>query len=116
MTIIGQFIKDQRTKEGLSLSQLGKKTGVSDSEIHRIENGFRENPNWEILCKIAIVLKLNPISFMIKAGYISSEDLNSDAMVHGLEELSRTEIEEVQLFINFMLYKSHIENFSKGDV
>jgi transcriptional regulator with XRE-family HTH domain len=46
MPEIGQMIKSRREAMGLSLKKLAIACGSSDSEIMKIENGTRKNPNW----------------------------------------------------------------------
>ena len=47
MADIGVFIKQRREKAGYSLKKLASLSGISDSELFKIENGTRQNPNWK---------------------------------------------------------------------
>lgn len=45
MPNLGQFIKSKRESSGLSLKKLSSATGISDTEILKIENGTRKKPS-----------------------------------------------------------------------
>lgn len=106
MPDLGQLIKHQREVEGLSLKKLGVACGVSDSEIMKIENGTRRNPNWATLCEIARVLKFHPFKILLAAGYITENDMHPNSQIHGLEKLNADEVAMVQLFIDFLTMRS----------
>ena len=71
MPELGQFLKEKREFSGLSLKKLSSVTGISDSELLKIENGTRKKPGWEHLCKIAKALNFHPFEILLNAGYIS---------------------------------------------
>ena len=54
--MLGQKIKELRQKQGLSCSELARRTGHAVSTIHGIENGENANPGFRIICDIAEVL------------------------------------------------------------
>jgi len=54
-------IKRTRKAQGLSLRELGRKTGISHSTISRIENG-KVSPTWHTLSKLNYALSF-PRSF-----------------------------------------------------
>lgn len=103
MLELGQFIKEKRETSGLSLKALGDIAGISDSEIHKIENGTRKNPSWENLCKIATALGSHPFEILHYAGYITDDELKPYiSPIQGLDDLNSRELEYVKLFINFI--------------
>ena len=103
MLELGQFIKEKRESSGLSQKALGDIAGISDSEIHKIETGARKNPAWENLCKIAKALGSHPFEILQYAGYITEEELKPYiSPLKGLEELNSRELQNVQLFIDFI--------------
>ena len=103
MSDIGKIIKDKRKSMGLSQKKLSLACQVSDSEIYRIENGSRQSPSWEILCRISKALNLHPLNLLLEAGYITHEDIHPSAFLYGLENLNSDDIQYLQLFIDFML-------------
>jgi DNA (cytosine-5)-methyltransferase 1 len=103
---IGEYIKHQREIKKISQKALGKEIGVSDSEIMRIENGERQSPNWNTLCKIAKALHINPIEFLIIAGYIDRDSLSPSLQLKHLDELNPEDISKVQDFIDYLIYSN----------
>lgn len=102
MPDLGQWIKHKREAAGLSLKKLGTACGVSDSEIMKIENGTRKNPNWSTLCEIARILKFHPFEILLVAGYITENDIHPSLKIHGLEKLNTDDVVMLQLFIDFL--------------
>ena len=115
MLELGQFVKERRTAAGLSQKKLGKAIGVSDSEIQRIEAGERQTANWENLCKIAKALSFHPFEILRIAGYISEEDIHPVSQLKGLDDLSKSEVYTVQLFIDFIKTQRNTNIQSKED-
>lgn len=102
MPNLGQFIKSKRESSGLSLKKLSSATGISDTEILKIENGTRKKPSWEHLCKIAKALNFHPFEVLLSAGYISENDIHPPLLINGLEDLNEQQLNTVQLFVNFI--------------
>lgn len=100
---VGQLIKEKREARGLSQKKLGDACGVSDSEIHKIENGTRQNPNWMTLCSIAKALGFHPFEIMLNAGYITEGDIHPALKLQRLDQLSESQLQDVQRYIDFTL-------------
>ena len=114
MPELGEFIKEKREAAGLSFKKLSKTSGVSDSEIKRIENGARQTPSWNNLCKIAKALDFHPFEILLTAGYISEEDIHPVSRLKGLDDLSENELNIVQLFIDFIKTQRNNNEPEKG--
>ena len=69
---IGEMIKKRREKLGFSQRQLAYLSGVSNTEIKRIEDGDRKQPSQEILKKLATPLRINYEELLKAAGYYVS--------------------------------------------
>lgn len=61
----GAKIKDLRTKRGISLTELAKRSGVSKSYLSFLERNMQQNPSIEVLEKIAKALDVNMYSLFI---------------------------------------------------
>lgn len=72
---IGKVIKQRRAMNGLTLHQLGDKSGVSSSHLGRIERGDRF-PSAHILRKIAQPLGFQEGTLLIYAGYLSAPSVS----------------------------------------
>ena len=76
---LGNFIRLQRKRSGLSLSGLSAKSGVSVAYLSRIEKAQRY-PSPDILRKIAKPLALDSQELFNLAGYLPSEQDKSPAL------------------------------------
>ena len=103
MREIGKYIKEHREALGYSLKRLGEASGISDSEILKIENGTRKNPNWNTLCDIAKALSIHPLEILLEAGYINAEDINPACTIKHLDRLNAEQLKTVQRFIDFLV-------------
>lgn len=77
---IGDYLREKRTDKGFSQRQLSLLSGVSNSEISRIEAGERRNPSPGVLRSLAVALGLPYEGFLAVAGYMAHEgDVAGDA-------------------------------------
>ena len=72
-TNIGEFIKQLREKRGFTQRQLAYRSGVSNTEINRIESGERKNPSPDALKKLAGPLGAALAELYSNAGYLNEE-------------------------------------------
>ena len=70
MSRIGDFITREREKQDISIRGLSKITGISHSEINKIESGERATPSPYHLKMLADALGINQIECFKIAGYI----------------------------------------------
>ncbi len=71
---IGDYLREKRIDKGFSQRQLSLLSGVSNSEISRIEAGERRNPSPGVLRSLAVALSLPYEGFLAVAGYVSPEE------------------------------------------
>ena len=69
MSNVGDFIKERRLAKGMSKRALAEKAGISHSEVHRIENGERQNPSVPMLIALADALGIPQDDILMLAGY-----------------------------------------------
>ncbi len=69
--LLAEVLKRKRIKLGLSQRELGRLSGVSHTEIFRIENGERLEYNLTILLKLCDTLGINIVELLIATGYLS---------------------------------------------
>lgn len=115
MSEIGKFIKEKREAANFSQGQLAKACGLKhDSTVCNIENGTRK-VKWEELGDISKVLgNFHIFEALLIAGYITEEDIHPIMNIHHLEELDSNELQEVQQFVNFLLYRKNNKNEERG--
>lgn len=108
--VIGEFIKLNRKKQGLTLIQLEKLSGVSNSYLSQIENG-RFSPSPDVLKKLFQPLKVDFFQLMIKAGYMdnekSKETLDIQFVSKMIEQLS---LKNQKMFLLDFLQNSNQKN------
>lgn len=114
MAEIGEIIKQKRNAHGLSLKKLGSACSLSDTEISKIESGKRKSPSWISLCKIAEALDSHPFEFLLAAGYITENDIHPPIPIQGLNKLNDSDINYLQLLVDFIISRKHTNENSKG--
>ena len=73
---LGEFIRDQRNRDRLSLRKLSELAGISNPYLSQIERGLRK-PSAEILQGIAKGLQISAETLYVRAG-ILDESAESD--------------------------------------
>lgn len=106
MNDIGAYLKSQRQKLHLSLSEVHKLCGITDSKLSRFERGEGKAPSPSELKLIASVYGIDVVPLYILAGYLDESDLRAYQLVfHGAELLTIEERQSIQ---------TQIELFVKG--
>lgn len=72
---LGNTIKNNRIRLGMSQTDLSKITGIDTKTISLIERGIRKRPNPDTLLKLAEVLECIDIRLLHLAGY-KQEEIN----------------------------------------
>lgn len=110
----GDYLKDKRKEKGLSQRQLSELSGVSNTEISRLESGNRQNPSPKILKAISPYLGVSYGDLLKEAGYIDktideeslniniqkSTDINLNPIYNDLKDAHNTD------FIRLMIRAS----------
>lgn len=103
MEKIGQHLRKIRQKSKISLKDVYKKTGITDSILSRIENGNAVEPAPSILRKLAVFYNIDLISLYKSAGYLTNKDLKVyQQFFSGIDSLSEEEKEYIQSGINLL--------------
>ena len=66
---LGEFIRDQRRRDRLSLRKLSELAGISNPYLSQIERGLRK-PSAEILQQIAKGLRISAETLYVQAGIL----------------------------------------------
>lgn len=83
----GEQLKQIRQERRLGLNQLAMLSGVSASQISRIENGKMATPKVNTIKKLAKGLKYNELELMKMAGYVSDNELPHNAIPVDIKNL-----------------------------
>lgn len=111
MSEIGDFLSRVRREQQISIRYLAKLTGISHSEINKIENGERANPSPLNLKLIANVLGINQIECFKIAGYIDSDV--HEAFADDFSDFSDDEKKQIKSYAYFL--KSQHKNTKKEE-
>lgn len=114
MSNIGTHLKELRIKNGLSLDDVYKTTGIADSTLSKIENGKSKRPiSVETLLKLASAYKINFIDLLVSSSIISASDVATyQKTFKNTDYLNTEELAYIQKMINYIV-GSH--NTTKGD-
>ncbi len=107
MDKIGDYLKKVRIQQGLSLKDVYKATGISDSRLSRIENGTKDLELKPAFLKaLAELYNIRLVDLLINAGYLNTEDLASyERVFQDVDFLSDAEKKHIQ---------EQIDLFTKG--
>jgi transcriptional regulator with XRE-family HTH domain len=70
---VGEYLREQRLANRLSLRQLAEATGVSNPYLSQIERGLRR-PSADVLQSIAKALRISAETLYVQAGILSPDD------------------------------------------
>ena len=70
---LGEFIRDQRRVDHLSLRKLSELAGISNPYLSQIERGLRR-PSAEILQQIARALEISSDTLYVRAGILEERE------------------------------------------
>lgn len=100
---LGEFIREQRRVDHLSLRKLSEMAGISNPYLSQIERGLRK-PSAEILQQIARALEISAETLYVRAGILEERDEEADVVgeihrdPHLSEDQKRTLVRIYQSF------------------
>ena len=94
MKPIGKYLRDRRNTKGLSMRELAELTGVSHTEIYRIESGQREYPSIRILMSLGKALEIPDEELLRLAGYKSEDDGDISIMEKVFPDLKTEKLQD----------------------
>src|SRR5687767_14427904 len=53
---VGHWLREERTRQGLSLAELATKTGIDEASLSRLETGRNLNPTVDTLYRVGMAL------------------------------------------------------------
>src|ERR1700680_4058440 len=102
---LGEFIREQRGLERLSLRRLSDMAGISNPYLSQIERGLRK-PSAEILQQIAKALRISAETLYVRAGILEERTADHDLVGDILRDPTLTE-EQKQTLVRIYLSFSH---------
>ena len=104
--MIGETLKDIRNSKNLSLEDVEKHTGITNSRLSRIERGLNKHPSLDDISNLLNFYGIPLISFLRQEGYCEKVD----TPLKNLELLNNFEIEHIQAEIDFILKEKGLNN------
>lgn len=106
MSCLGDYLRISRENISMSQDQVHKLTGITDSRLHRIENGETQNPPANDLKLLASIYNIDLIDLFIRAGYLDNNDvIHFKYVFTGVELLEPEEKKHIQQQIDFLLQR-----------
>ena len=100
---LGEFIREQRSTNRLSLRSLSTLAGISNPYLSQIERGLRK-PSAEILQQIAKALSISAETLYVRAGILEEKDLGHDVVGEILRDTGLSEDQKqtlIKVYISF---------------
>lgn len=66
---LGEFVRRQRERRGLSLRQAAAAVGINFATLSRMEAGQLAQPGQDLLRRLALTLECDPVELYALAGY-----------------------------------------------
>ena len=119
---LGDYLREQRLANRLSLRQLADAAGVSNPYLSQIERGLRR-PSAEVLQSIAKALRISAETLYVQAGILNPEDGEArDVELSVLADSGLTERQKESLIDVYRAYRAtnrtnppHPPNPPEGD-
>jgi len=110
---LGEFIRDQRRLDHLSLRKLSELAGISNPYLSQIERGLRK-PSAEILQQIARALEISAETLYVRAGILEERDA-SDLVGEIRRDPNLTEEQKKTLIRIYTSFRHENEDGSADD-
>ncbi|WP_027955582.1 helix-turn-helix domain-containing protein [Halobacillus kuroshimensis] len=114
--MIGRNIKRVRKQQGITLSELANRSGISKSYLSNLERDLKQNPSIQIMKNIAGVLRvdieeiIDPIKGEETKRMNEWGDFVAVASEYGLEQDMLDEYKEVIAFIHWRRQQQRSKN------
>lgn len=115
---LGQYLRSVREQNNLSTRDVEKETGITTSQLSRIECNITQNPSPIALKKLAIFYNIKLIELFQKAGYLEPEDTDTykETCFKGIEKLSQEDKKQIQNQINYLIFQHEKEGEGGNDI
>ena len=104
--MIGERLRNIRDSKGLSLDDVHKFTGITNSRLSRIERGLNAHPSLDDISALLEFYEIPLVSFLCQEGYCEK----NNTALKNLELLNHFEIKHIQAEIDFILKEKELKN------
>lgn len=112
---LGEFIREQRRRDRLSLRKLSELAGISNPYLSQIERGLRK-PSAEILQAIAKGLRISAETLYVRAGILDEREEDADLVARILRDPSINERQKQALIDVYRSFQHEREQPGTVDV
>lgn len=115
---LGQYLRTVRDQNNLSTRAVKKETGITTSQLSRLECNITHNPSPVVLKKLALLYNIKLIDLFQKAGYLDPDDLSAyrDVCFKGVEKLDQEDKKQIQNQIDYLIFQHEKEGTEKNDL
>lgn len=104
--MVGERLRTIRNSKSLSLDEVTKATGITNSRLSKIERGITEHPSLDDICALLNFYGIPLISFLSQEGYCQK----NNTLLKDIELLNNFELEHLQAEIDFIMKEKGITN------
>jgi transcriptional regulator with XRE-family HTH domain len=112
---LGEFIREQRRQDRLSLRKLSELAGISNPYLSQIERGLRK-PSAEILQAIAKGLRISAETLYVRAGILDEREDDADLVARILRDPSINERQKQALIDVYRSFQHEREQPGPAEV
>lgn len=115
---LGQYLRAIREQNKLSTRDVEKETGITTSQLSRLECSLTRNPSPIALKKLALLYNIRLIDLFQKAGYLDSKDVDSymESCFKGIEKLNQEDKKQIQSQIDYLIFQHDKEREGRNDL
>ena len=101
----GEFLRQQRKIRKLSMTEVAKRAGVTNSRLSHLENDQTKVPSPVLLKSLAQIYQLDIFEVFCRYGYIDDHQLDSLTLFKNAEFLTADEISSIQRQIDYCIFQ-----------
>lgn len=115
---LGQYLRTVREQNKLSTRDVEKETGITTSQLSRIECNITREPSPTALKKLALFYNLKLIDLFQKAGYLDPADIDAymETCFKGIEKLDLEDKKQIQSQIDYLIFQHQKEREGNNDI
>ncbi len=115
---LGQYLRTLREQNKLSTRDVEKRTGITTSQLSRLECNITRTPSPKALKKLALFYNIKLIELFQKAGYLEPEDMDTymETCFRGIEKLNQEEKKQIQNQIDYLIFQHEKEREDTNDL
>ena len=108
---LGEYLKSVRKQNKFTTRDVKEGTGITTSQLSRIECNITQNPSPIALKKLALFYNIKLIELYQKAGYLEPEDTDTymETCFNGIEKLSQEDKKQIQNQIDYLIFQHEKE-------